>query len=132
MASRDGAIGRARAFFDDGGFRDRLSELVAIRSTSQDPAYQTDVRRYLAEAIQPWLERLGFTADIHANPRDGFGPILTAERIEDASLPTILTYGHGDTVRGLEEQWTPGLDPWTLTERPRRGMSRHARRRRTR
>ena len=32
-------------------------------------------------------------------------------------MPTILTYGHGDTVRGLEEQWDAGLDPWTLTER---------------
>ena len=35
----------------------------------------------------------------------GFGPILTAERIEDPALPTVLTYGHGDTVRGLDDQW---------------------------
>ena len=46
----------------------------------------------------------------------GFGPILTAERIEDAARPTVLTYGHGDTVRGLDEQWRDGLDPWVLTE----------------
>ena len=90
--------------------------MVAIRSTSQDPAHEADVRQYLAEAIQPWLERLGFTVEIHPNPAAGFGPILTAERIEDPALPTVLTYGHGDTVRGLEEQWRQGLDPWTLTE----------------
>ena len=78
MASRDGAIERALTFFDGDGFRDRLAGLVAITSTSQDPAHMPDVQRYLAEAIQPWLERLGFTATIHANPRDGFGPILIA------------------------------------------------------
>jgi hypothetical protein len=28
----------------------------------------------------------------------------------------VLTYGHGDTVRGLSDQWRAGLDPWALTE----------------
>ena len=93
MASRDGAIARAHAFFDEGGFRDRLTELVAIPSTSQDPGHEADVDRYLRAAIQPWLEWLGFSVAVHANPRDGFGPILTAERIEHPSLPTVLTYG---------------------------------------
>ena len=27
----------------------------------------------------------------------------------------MVTYGHGDTVRGLEDQWRAGLDPWRLT-----------------
>jgi acetylornithine deacetylase/succinyl-diaminopimelate desuccinylase-like protein len=116
MASREAAIAHALDYFDTGGFRDRLAGLVAIRSTSQDPAYEPEVQRYLADAIQPWLERLGFTVAIHPNPAAGFGPILIAERIEDRSLPTVLTYGHGDTVRGLDDQWRDGLDPWTLTE----------------
>ena len=116
MGSRDSAISRALRFFDQGGFRDRLAELVAVRSTSQDPAFQPEVHRYLSAIILPWLERLGFTAAVHPNPREGYGPILTAERIEDPALPTVLTYGHGDTVRGLEDQWTAGLDPWTVTE----------------
>jgi acetylornithine deacetylase/succinyl-diaminopimelate desuccinylase-like protein len=116
VPSREGAVGRALTFFDSNGFRDRLASLVAIPSTSQDPGHEADVRRYLTDAIQPWLERLGFTVAIHPNPRDGFGPILTAARIEDPSRPTILTYGHGDTVRGLPDQWRAGLDPWTLTE----------------
>lgn len=116
MASRAGAVARALDFFDTNGFRDRLAGLVAIRSTSQDPGHEADVQYYLNDAIRPWLERLGFSVAIHPNPRAGFGPILTAERIEDPSLKTILTYGHGDTVRGLEDQWRAGLDPWTLTE----------------
>ncbi len=116
MASREGAVGRALAFFDSNGFRDRLADLVAIPSTSQDPGHEADVQRYLDGAIRPWLERMGFSVAIHSNPRAGFGPILTAERIEDPTYRTILTYGHGDTVRGLEDQWRAGLDPWTLTE----------------
>lgn len=116
MGTRDGAVARAHSLFDSGAFRTRLAELVAIPSTSQDPGHEADVQRYLNEAMRPWLERLGFSVAVHANPRDGFGPILTAERMEDAARPTILTYGHGDTVRGLEDQWRSGLDPWRLTE----------------
>jgi acetylornithine deacetylase/succinyl-diaminopimelate desuccinylase-like protein len=116
MGTRDGAIANARQFFDSNGFRDRLAALVAIPSTSQDEGHEPDVKHYLAQAIQPWLERLGFRVAIHANPAAGFGPILTAERIEDAALRTVLTYGHGDTVRGLDEQWRAGLSPWLLTE----------------
>ncbi len=116
MGTRNGAIERALAMFDSGGFRDRLAELVAIPSTSQDPGHEPDVQRYLEVGIRPWLEQMGFTVAIHANPVSGFGPILTADRIEGQSHPTVLTYGHGDTVRGLEDQWRPGLDPWRLTE----------------
>ncbi len=115
MASRHSALARALDFFDSNGFRDVLSKLVAIPSTSQDPAHQPDVQRYLAEAIQPWLVRMGFSVEIHPNPEPGFGPILFAERLEGPDRPTILTYGHGDTVRGLEDQWRAGLSPWTLT-----------------
>ena len=38
--------------------------------------------------------------------------MLLATRIEDASLPTVLGYGHGDVIHGLEEQWTKGKGPW--------------------
>ena len=69
MGTREAAVARALAFFDGNGFRDRLAELVAIPSTSQDPGHEADVQRYLDDAIRPWLERLGFTVAIHANPR---------------------------------------------------------------
>ena len=116
MGTRDGAIGRARAFFDGGGFAERLGALVAIPSTSQDPGHEADVRRYLEDGIRPWLARMGFSVTIHDNPARGFGPILTAERIERPGLPTVLTYGHGDTVRGLDDQWSDGRTPWAMRD----------------
>jgi acetylornithine deacetylase/succinyl-diaminopimelate desuccinylase-like protein len=116
MPSRNDAIARALSGFDEGQFRDRLAALVAIPSTSQDPAYRADIDRYLGDAIRPWLETMGFATEIHPNPEPGLPPILTAMRMEDPALPTVLTYGHGDTVRGLDEQWRAGLSPWTLTE----------------
>lgn len=94
MASRDGALARALTHFDCNGFRDHLAELVAIPSTSQDPGHEADVQRYLTDAIQPWLQRMGFSVEIHPNPVAGFGPILFAERLEGPDRPTVLTYGH--------------------------------------
>ncbi len=124
MSTRQTALASALAFFDDGRFRDRLAELVAIPSTLQDPAHARDVWRYLEEAIRPWLEGMGFTVQVHPNPLPDYGPILTAARIEDPGLPTVLTYGHGDTVRGLDDQWDAGLAPWRLTEQDGRWYGR--------
>ena len=78
--------------------------------------HAADVHRYLGDAIQPWLVQMGFDVEIHPNPEPAFGPILMAERLEGPDRPTVLTYGHGDTVRGLDEQWRAGLKPWVLTE----------------
>jgi acetylornithine deacetylase/succinyl-diaminopimelate desuccinylase-like protein len=116
MGTREGAIGRALSFFDQGGFQALLSRLVAIPSTSQDPEHAAALDRYLAEGLKAWVEKLGFTASIHPNPLPGFGPILTASRVEDPARPTILLYGHGDTVRGLDDQWHGGLKPWEVKD----------------
>jgi acetylornithine deacetylase/succinyl-diaminopimelate desuccinylase-like protein len=116
MTTREGALTRAASFFDNGGFKALLTDLVAIPSTAQEEGREADLDRYLNGAIRPWLERLGFAVQVRPNPLEGFGPILTATRVEDASRPTVLLYGHGDTVRGLEDQWRAGLTPWTLTE----------------
>ena len=114
-AERDEAVAAAGASFDAGVLKRRLQQLVAIPSTSQDPGHEGDLERYLGEGIGPWLRELGFTVVIHPNPVPGFGPILLAERLE-AGGPTVVTYGHGDTVRGLGDQWRKGLDPWMVTE----------------
>lgn len=120
MPTRDGALDRATNFFDGrdnrGGFRQLLADLVAIPSTAQEEGREAELRRYLDGALRPWMERLGFAVTIHPNPIAGFGPILTAQRIEDASRPTVLLYGHGDTVRGLDDQWRAGLRPWEMIE----------------
>ncbi len=118
MGTRQGALDRAAQVFDSGAFKALLSDLVAIPSTAQDPAMAAALDQYLRQAITPWLDRLGFTdIAIHPNPAGRDGPILTAARVEDAALPTVLLYGHGDTVLGLDAQWSDGLKPWALTER---------------
>jgi acetylornithine deacetylase/succinyl-diaminopimelate desuccinylase-like protein len=94
MPTREGALARAARFFDEGKFKALLARLVAIPSTSQEPGFGPELERYLGEAIRPWLERMGFTVAIHPNPLEGFGPILTAGRVEDPARPTVLLYGH--------------------------------------
>ncbi len=113
--TRAGAVSRALAFFDEGGFEARLAGLVAVPSTSQDPGHEADLLRYLQGHIQPWLERMGFAAELHANSVPGFGPILFAERIEGAG-PTVLTYGYGNPtscigMRGYAAQHAEPLGP---------------------
>jgi hypothetical protein len=72
MGTRDGALAGATRFFDGGGLRDRLAELVAIPSTSQDPGHEADVQRCLDSAIRPWMEGMGFSVTIHPDPHAGF------------------------------------------------------------
>ena len=69
---------------------------------------------YLGDEIGPELESMGYAAEIFENPESGGGPFLIARRIEADHLPTVLTYGHGDVVRGLEGHWRDDRDPWTL------------------
>ncbi len=111
--SRAAAIVRAHAYFDRGEFLADLRRRVAIPSTSQEPERAAELRRYLDEEMGPTLVALGFSSRVLDNPRGP--PILVAERIEDARLVTVLVYGHGDTVRGLDGAWRPGLLPWALT-----------------
>jgi acetylornithine deacetylase/succinyl-diaminopimelate desuccinylase-like protein len=89
MTSRETAVAGALAAFDSHAFRDHLAELVAIPSTSQDPGHEADVHHNLAGAIRPWLERMGFTTEIHPNPTPGFAPILFAERLEGPDRPDL-------------------------------------------
>lgn len=108
--SRTQAIARAYAYFDDGGFLTDLMRRVAIPSSSQEPERAGHLRAYLADEMAPTLARLGFACHLLDNA-DG-PPVLAAERIEDPAFVTALLYGHGDTVRGLDDLWRPGLSPW--------------------
>jgi acetylornithine deacetylase/succinyl-diaminopimelate desuccinylase-like protein len=113
--SREQAIAHAERYFDGGGFFADLARRVAIPTESQNPARGAELARYLEAEMQPSLERLGFTCRILENPLPKGGPFLLAERIEDAALVTVLSYGHGDVIRGQESSWRAGLDPWKLT-----------------
>src|SRR6201997_3620012 len=110
--SRAAAIARAHSYFDSGEFLVDLRRRVAIPSTSQEPERAGALRRYLDDEMVPSLAPLGFTSRVLDNPSGP--PFLVAERMEDAAV-TVLIYGHGDTVRGLDDLWRSGLSPWALT-----------------
>ncbi len=114
--TRDGAIARATRHYDDGSFLTDLARRVAIHTESQVPESFPELHRYLAEEIGPVLTAMGYETAIHDNPVKGGGPFLIGKRVEDTALPTVLTYGHGDVIRGLDAQWREGLSPWRLEQ----------------
>jgi acetylornithine deacetylase/succinyl-diaminopimelate desuccinylase-like protein len=113
--SRTGAVARGRKYVESGAFEAELARRVAIRTESQkfpDPGAIGECHRYLDEEMKAAFQAMGFTVAKYDNPFAGQGPVLLATRMEDAGLPTVLGYGHGDVVRGLEDQWTKGQGPW--------------------
>lgn len=113
-SSREGAAARALEYLDGGAFEAELARRVAFKTESQNPERLPELHRYLDEEIAPAFEAMGFRCRKYENPVAGGGPILLAARIEGERLPTVLGYGHGDVIRGLEEQWTEGEGPWRL------------------
>lgn len=112
--SRQQAIDQTLACFDDGRFKRVLERRVAMRTESQDPASGPALRAYLSDEMVPGLERLGFACRIVENPVTARCPFLLAERREPGAAFTLLSYGHGDVVRGHDAQWRSGLSPWQL------------------
>ncbi|MGO4403920.1 M20 family metallopeptidase [Bosea sp. RAF48] len=121
--TRAQAIAKAQDYFDSGRMKSDLGRLVAIPTESQNPDRAPVLGEYLEQEMQPLLESLGFTCRTLTHPK-ARGPFLYAERIEDEGLPTILGYGHGDVIRGLDAQWSEGLSPWKLIERDGRWYGR--------
>ena len=109
--SRDAAIADACAYLTSGTFEEDLARRVAIPTESQIPDGLPHTWAYLRDEMVPVLEAMGFTHRIFENPKPGVGPVLLAERDEGAEL-TVLGYGHGDVIRGQEDQWTKGQGPW--------------------
>jgi len=112
--TRESAIARTVAVFDDGRFQATLGRRVAFRTESQDAASLPQLYAYLSDEIVPLLHSLGFGCRIVDNPVPGKSPFLLAERIEAGAAFTVLTYGHGDVVRGYDAQWREGLQPWKI------------------
>lgn len=114
--TREAAIDAVTDYFETGRFKNELARLVAHPTESQNPAAAPELGRYLSEAIQPRLEKMGFITEIIENPDPRGGPLLIGERREGDDLPTILTYGHGDVIRAQEGMWREGLHPFKLIE----------------
>ena len=115
MTTRETALEAIDRYYEAGGFLADLSRRVAIPTESQNPERSASLAQYLEGEMTESLERLGFQCAIRPNPSAGRGPFLVAERIEDPALPTVLTYGHGDVIRGQDAQWRKGLDPWKVS-----------------
>ena len=114
---RDQAIAAVEQYFDNGGFVADLARRVAIPTESQNPDRAPVLGLYLTDEMQPSFERAGFSCRVFENPLPGKGgPFLLAERIEDAALPTVLSYGHGDVIRGQDASWRDGIGPWELKQ----------------
>lgn len=109
------AIAQAEQCFDSGAFRALLARRLALPTESQNPERAAVLADYLEAEIRPAFEALGFACRTLTHPK-ALAPFLYAERIEDPALPTVLGYGHGDVIRGLEPEWKEGLSPWALTE----------------
>ena len=113
--TRAAAIRVAEQYFDSRQFHTDLARRVAIPTESQNGDRQQALQAYLSDELTASLQALGFDCHVHENPV-GKTPFLIATRIEGDDLPTVMSYGHGDVVRGLESQWRAGLDPWQLRE----------------
>ncbi len=119
MADRADAIARVREHFNSGAFLAELDRRVGYKTESQNPGSGAALRAYLVEDLQPAFAALDFTTRLIESPT-GAGPYLFADYREDASLPTVLTYGHGDVVDGMEGEWRDNLDPWKTTTKGER------------
>jgi acetylornithine deacetylase/succinyl-diaminopimelate desuccinylase-like protein len=112
--TRAEAISRVRQHLHSGGFLAELDRRVAYRTESQSTDHGDALRAYLDHELGPEFLRLGFTTRLIESPT-GRGPYLIADYREDAALPTVLMYGHGDVVGGMAGEWRDSLDPWRAT-----------------
>ncbi len=110
------AVSQALGWFDRGEFKAVLARRVALATESQSTQRDALLLRYFDQEISPSLLAMGFELQLLDNPHAANRPFLIATRIEDPSLPTVLSYGHGDVVFGDDENWSEGLDPWVLFE----------------
>ena len=119
MATRADAIARVRQHLHSGEFLEELDRRVAYPTESQNADHGDALRAYLVENLLPAFGELDFTTRLIESPT-GRGPYLLAEYHEDASRPTVLTYGHGDVVDGMAGEWRDNLDPWRTTTKGER------------
>jgi len=111
---RENAIKRALDYIDGGGFLEELGRRISIPTESQNPERREEICQYLEGEISPCLEQMGFSWQLLENPVVPRLPFLVAERKEDERAPTVLMYAHGDTVLGMDREWSHGRSPWTL------------------
>lgn len=113
--NRGARIDEAGRFASDGRLEEIVGRRVAVRTVSTDAALAGEVGRYHDEQLGPGLIDHGFILERWENPASPRHPFLYAERREPDSQRSVLLYGHADVQPPQTAQWSPGLDPWTLT-----------------
>ena len=111
--SREQVTAAAGALIDSGIFEAEIAKLVAYPTESQAEGRDAAMAAYLSDGLRPLLAPLGFTFQLFEDHTPA--PVLLATR-QESTGPTVLIYGHGDVVRGMEGQWREERDPWQ-TER---------------
>jgi acetylornithine deacetylase/succinyl-diaminopimelate desuccinylase-like protein len=114
--SREAAIAAAVALFDDGTVERDLRRRVARPTVSREPGRRPELVAYVEAELAHVFQGMGLACEIWENGIAP-GPVLFAERLEDPEALTVLMYGHGDVVAGLEAQWAEGLAPFDMRER---------------
>lgn len=91
-------------------FQNQLFELLRIPSISTDSSRKEDIKK-AAGFLSGHLEEIGMD-DVRLHETPGH-PIITAQKIVDDALPTVLIYGHYDVQPpDPEELWdTPPFEP---------------------
>ncbi|ARO15309.1 acetylornithine deacetylase [Ketogulonicigenium robustum] len=113
--TRAATVAAAAAYVNDGTFFNELTTALAIPSESPRADSAPDHLAYL-DLIRPQLVAMGFDTQLLPNPVLERLPALFASRIEDPALPTILIYGHGDVLWGMEGDWKDGGSPWVARQ----------------
>jgi acetylornithine deacetylase/succinyl-diaminopimelate desuccinylase-like protein len=112
--TRTDAIANAHRHFTSGEFLKSLERRVAYKTESQNAGRADELRAYLEKEMMPALAELDFDSRLVESP-SGKSPFLVADYREDTRLPTVLVYGHGDVVDGMEGEWRSNLDPFKIT-----------------
>jgi acetylornithine deacetylase/succinyl-diaminopimelate desuccinylase-like protein len=107
-------------------FREILTAAVLQATESQSGTRPQELSAYLDWVQARFLNAMDFESQVHENPHPSEPPILVSKRVEDPALSTVLVYGHGDVVLGMDERWRDGLSPWFLTEEGGRWYGRGA------
>lgn len=116
MMSREACRAQALDYVENGQLARDLGHLVSRRSISQSEGTPEELRAYLSDDIGPLLRGYGFESTVFDNPLAGGPPLMIASHVEDAALPTVLIYGHGDVCNGEAHRWREGLSPFVLTQ----------------
>ena len=111
--TRAGAVARARAYVESGAFETELARASPSGRKARNcrPACR-ELRRYLDERNDAGVRPSGLHDARLRQSASRPGPGAAGDLHRGAALPTVLGYGHGDVIRGLEDQWTKGKGPW--------------------